>query len=490
MSYIALKKQIEQALQGAEQTMECCVISDMPLQPWLDLYLQEAWAAHGIALSVRHIGWGERHSALAAEGLRLIWPSPEVQQEIDAKWDPAGYWVSGEPWSNPLQKFYGAVMPNVPAPALPLGSRCLHLTALMVSLGLEKSLAAPAERRWGERYSAALQRAVAQAACRLWAAQHARRKKCLVLDCDGVLWGGIVSEDGLNGVLLGERGKGEAYARFQALLKQLSRHGVLLAICSKNDEADVRAVFDTKPEMVLQSSDIAAWAVGWQPKSEQIAKLSETLRIDVRDMVLIDDSEWEIAEVTEQFPSITGIVFRPDTITEELAQRLWLLPEDQNEQNRLRLQTYQDNEKREALRRSAGSYEAFLQKLATRLTLREATEADLPRISDLSRRVNQAGNGMRCSQEQLQAWLREGYHIQAALVSDRYRDLGLVGGVVLSPDRVTLELFCLSCRAMGRRLEQELLAALPPETVRLRWADTGKNAWLYELMLRERRWEL
>ena len=96
---------------------------------------------------------------------------------------------------------------------------------------------------------------------------------------------------------------------------------------------------------------------------------------------------------------------------------------------------------------------------------------------------------MRCGQEQLQAWLREGYHIQAALVSDRYRDLGLVGGIVLSPDRVTLELFCLSCRAMGRRLEQELLAALPPETVRLRWADTGKNAWLYELMLRERRWE-
>ena len=193
----------------------------------------------------------------------------------------------------------------------------------------------------------------------------------------------------------------------------------------------------------------------------------------------------EIAEVTEQFPSITGIVFRPDTITEELVQRLWLLPEDQNEQHRLRLQTYQDNEKREALRRSAGSYEAFLQKLATRLTLREATEADLPRISDLSRRVNQAGNGVRCGQEQLQAWLREGYHIQAALVSDRYRDLGLVGGIVLSPDRVTLELFCLSCRAMGRRLEQELLAALPPETVRLRWADTGKNAWLYELMLRE-----
>ena len=79
-------------------------------------------------------------------------------------------------------------------------------------------------------------------------------KSALVLDCDGVLWGGIVSEDGPNGVLLGERGKGEAYARFQALLKQLSRHGVLLAICSKNDEADVRAVFDTKPEMVLQSS--------------------------------------------------------------------------------------------------------------------------------------------------------------------------------------------------------------------------------------------
>ena len=121
--------------------------------------------------------------------------------------------------------------------------------------------------------------------------------------------------------------------------------------------------------------------------------------------------------------------------------------------------------------------------------MQPASASDLPRISDLSRRANQCSNGTRYTVEELQSLVNSGYQLQAVFVSDIYRDLGLVGCIGIQPENESLDLFCLSCRALGRKIENELLAALPPEVKQIRWKDTGKNAALGEIIRVSGRWQ-
>lgn len=491
MTYLALKKEVKNLQQQASQTIHVSVVSDMPLQPWFDLYLQKAFAQKGKNAQVCRIAWESRREAPkdTQSDIRILWPSREAAREVDPLQDTAGVWISPEYASDPLQPFFGAVQMQEDEGGFAVPGHVLNLERIMLRLGLEACMAGPRDRRFGDVYSPALQELVAQEAVRLYEALHGRRKKCLVLDCDGVLWGGIASEDGLEGIVLSETGRGQRYACFQRLAAGLSRCGVLLAICSKNDEETVRSVFRRHTAMVLREKDIAAWSVNWQPKSQQLADLSRVLGIDLQDMVLLDDQQWELAEVQSRYPQVEGVWFESGDAIHQLAEHFCLLPEDCSGQNQLRLQTYQDNVRRESLRRQCESDDAFLERLGTRVSVQKAGPSDLARISDLSRRANRCTNGTRYTAEQLQERLAEGYELQAVFVSDIFRDLGLVGCLGIDRTRAELDLFCLSCRALGRKLEQQLLAALPPEIVRLRWTDTGKNAWLKTLLEEGRSWE-
>lgn len=474
MSYLSLQTQVREAEQNLAEEIYVSVISDMPLTPWFELYLQLAWAKLGKKAVIKHIGWADRQTA---EGLCILWPSSEAWQEITEN-EPAGIWVGPESYTHPLRPFYGAIWQE-DKKHINL-QPTLDLSYLMAKIGLNNCLAQE-ERRFGDIYSKALQQQVAEAAVRFAEVEKVHRKKCVILDLDGVLWGGILSEDGIDGIQLSENGRGQFYYEFQKLLKRLKDHGILLAVCSKNDDEEVRSVFREHTAMRLSEEDIAAWSVCFENKSEQIEKLSNNLGIDVQDMVFVDDHEWEIAEVQNRFPEIAGVLFTPETVAAELAHYLWLLPEDQNEQNILRMQTYQDNQKREVLRREAGSYEEFLKQLNTKVRMQKAKPADIPRISDLSRRVNQAGNGKRYSKEELKAMLQKGYDLTAIFVEDVYRDLGLVGCIGMWPKEGVLDLFALSCRALGRHIEQELLDKYEGKAHYYQWIDTGKNAWLKEL---------
>lgn len=495
MTYLELKQEVDKLQkQCADQEINVTVVSDMPLQPWFDLYLAKFWAEKGRKASIKRILWQERN--LLEEGnaeVIIYWPSSETAAEINLETERRGIWIGSEKVSDPMELFYPAIINKKEMTSYPAGSQVIDLEKLMLRLGISQSLAEK-EKRWGDRYSAMLQEAVAREAVRVYELQHGRRKKCLVLDCDGVLWGGIISEDSLLGIVLSETGKGQLYQRFQLLAQRLNRHGIILAICSKNDEDDVQKVFCSHTAMKLQSDDIAAWSVSWEPKSQQIAKLAEKLQIDLRDMVLVDDSLWELEEVRSQHPQVACVLFDlaqgERQIYETLSEYFLLQPEDENLQNRLRLQTYADNAKREELKQSTGSYEEFLEKLGTKVEVRSATESDLARISDLSRRANQCTNGTRYSPEDLQRLLEEGYQLQGVFISDIYRDLGLVGCIGIDQKERCLDLFCLSCRALGRRVEHQLLAALPPEIVKIRWQDTGKNARLLDLIRQEGRWQL
>ena len=510
MKYLELKQEVkrlqeqlrnEQPTQGERvesgpraAELRVTVISDMPLQPWFELYLQKFWAKQGRIIRLRRVLWQQRHEVLLQENEQLVyWPSTAVAQEIDPETDKAGIWISNENGSDPLTLFYCQTKTQQVSAQYPAGSTIIDLEKLMLRLGLAESLA-DKESRWGDQYSQLLQQEAAREIVRVYETKYGRRKKCLVLDCDGVLWGGIISEDGMDGISLGETGKGRLYQEFQTMAGKLKDHGIILAICSKNDEADVKAVFDDHTAMKLQKEDIAAWSVNWQPKSKQMMNLAEMLQIDLQDMVLVDDSRWEIEEVRASYPQVAGVLFDPSKglydICKELAAFFLLQPEDQNQQNRLRVQTYADNVKRQVLRRETGSYDAFLEKLQTKVIIQEAAEADLPRISDLSRRANQCTNGIRYTVDELKRLQEQGGKLQAVFVSDIYRDLGLVGCIAWNAQKNVLDLFCLSCRALGRRVEQQLFAAVPQEITKLRWQDTGKNANLKEQMENEGRWQI
>ena len=407
MTYLELRQEVSRLQEHIEtgEKLKAVVISDMPLQPWFDLFLQKFWAEKGRKAELRRIPWEQRREKKYDEGELLIyWPSADVAEEIESEGDKTGIWITPETATDPVKLFYNATVKTKEQRKYPANSRVIDLEQLILRIGLSESLAGK-EKRWGDRYSFKLQEIVAHEVVRVYETQHGRRKKCLVLDCDGVLWGGIISEDGLDGLCLSETGAGRIYQEFQKLVKRLNQHGIILALCSKNDAEDVKKVFGSHTAMKLQEEDIAAWSVNWQPKSQQMAQLSEKLQIDMRDMVLVDDSLWELEEVSSHYPQVAGVLFNPENgerqIYEKLAEHFLLKSEDQNQQNYLRVQTYTDNVKRETLRQSAISYDDFLEKLQTKVEMRSVIASDFPRISDLSRRVNQCTNGVRYTVEEL-----------------------------------------------------------------------------------------
>ena len=504
MNYLELRQEVEQLQkQIAEKSkdkmerLRVVVISDMPLQPWFDLYLQKAWGEQARIVEVRRVAWEQRRESLYEREEQLIyWPSGDAAAEILPGEEIPGIWISPENVSDPIQMFYAPTIRRKDSAGVPAEfsseSQQVDLEKLMQRVGLEESLAQK-ESRWGDVYSESLQKEAAYAIVRMYETEHGRRKKCLVLDCDGVLWGGILSEDGIEGIQISEIGNGKLYYNFQRMVKQLQQHGIILAICSKNEDADVKQVFCSHTAMKLQEEDIAAWSVNWKPKSQQMAELAEKLQIDLQDMVLVDDNQWELDEVTNSHPQVKTVLFDKARglrgILAQLAQFFYLKPEDQNAQNQLRLQTYADNVRREKLRESTASYEEFLEKLQTKIEIRTAAPTELLRISDLNRRVNQCTNGIRYQAEELRQLVEQGYQLQAVYMADIYRNLGLVGCIGIELQKKSLDLFCLSCRALGRKVEQQLLAAVPPEIVHLRWRETGKNEKLWKMMQSERRWE-
>ena len=498
-----LQKQIEGKKSNSEIGVRAVVISDMPLQPWFELYLQKAWAEKGRIAKLRRVPWQlRRENSYDPEEVLIYWLSSQAAAEADPEREKTGIWIKTETASDPIQLFYPATVQKKDSimtletsrasKSFPADMPVIDLEQLMLRIGLFESLAQK-ESRWGDIYSDGLQREAAREIVRVYETERGRRKKCLVLDCDGVLWGGIISEDGLEGIRLSETGNGQRYYEFQKLLKCLWDHGIILAVCSKNDEIDVKNVFQSHTAMQLKEENIAAWSVNWQPKSRQIEELSRKLQIDLQDMVMVDDSLWELEEVRNSYPQVSTVLFDQSkglrSVFEQLAEYFYLKPEDQNQQNQLRLQTYADNVKREELRQRAASYEEFLDKLQTKIVIRPAEAADLLRISDLSRRANQCTNGTRYRIEELKQLLQKDYQLLAVSISDIYRDLGLVGCIGIDPTENKLDLFCLSCRALGRKAEQQLLAAVPPKVNKLRWQDTGKNAGLKQMLVDEGRWQ-
>ena len=293
--------------------------------------------------------------------------------------------------------------------------------------------------------------------------------KCLAMDLDGVLWGGVIGEDGLSGIQLGGSPAGEAFVAFQRYLQSLARTGVLLAVCSKNNLEDAVLPFREHPEMVLRERDIAFFAANWQPKDENLRAIAEALNIGLDAIVFVDDNPAERWRVRQNLPEMEVIEMPADpALYVSAVSRLGLFESlGVTEEDRARTASIQQNVARKALEFAAGSVDDYLAQLEIKVRLAPFDEANLPRIVQLINKTNQFNlTTRRRTDAEVRALIAAGAYTQAMRASDRFGDSGLTGVLIAVPEGVNLRIdtWLMSCRVLGRRLEEAMFAALA------RWA--------------------
>jgi FkbH-like protein len=290
--------------------------------------------------------------------------------------------------------------------------------------------------------------------------------KCLALDLDNTLWGGVIGEDGLAGIELGGTGVGGAYSAFQRYVQGLGRRGVILCVCSKNNPDDVQQVFRDHPEMVLRADDVALFEVGWQPKDEGLRHIAEVLNIGLDSIVFVDDSPQEREWVRQRLPEVIvpELPADPALFVRSLADGLYFESLTLTAEDRQRSRAYQQNRRRDALHTSSTSLDDFLRSLEMRVDLRPFDEVDLLRIVQLINKTNQFNvtTRRRSEAEIRRLMARPDVYTQAVRVTDRFGDNGLTGVLIAKQEakRFIIDTWLLSCRVMGRRVEHVMLASL------------------------------
>jgi FkbH-like protein len=294
-------------------------------------------------------------------------------------------------------------------------------------------------------------------------------RKLVILDLDDTLWGGVVGDIGWRNLRLGGHDSvGEAYRDFQLALKALTRRGILLAIASKNEERTALEAIVCQPEMVLSLDDFAGWRINWNDKVQNIVELASDLNLGLEAAVFIDDHPAERARVREALPSLL-VPEWPKTALHYAAALRALDCFDApfvSAEDRERTAMYVSERKRKQLQEEVPSLETWLSTLELKVRVEELTAGNLERATQLLNKTNQMNlRTRRMSSRELAAWAIERDHqVLVFRVADKFGDYGLVGIATLSFDRVAgtaeIEDFVLSCRVMGRKIEETMLHVL------------------------------
>jgi FkbH-like protein len=293
-----------------------------------------------------------------------------------------------------------------------------------------------------------------------------RARRLIILDLDDLLWGGIVGEVGWEGVTLGGHDfAGEAFADFQHALKALTRRGIQLAIASKNDEAAALDVLDRHPEMVLRREDFAAWRINWSDKAQSVAELLRVLNLGPESAVFIDDLPSERARVRSAVPGVLVPDWPadPSRYREALAGLRCFDTGHLTSEDRGRGVMYAAERSRTDALSAAVDLDAWLQSLGIVVSVEPLTSVNLPRAVQLLNKTNQLNMATRrLTQPELEQWASRPENLLLTFrVADRFGDSGLTGLVGLSFESggATLTDFLLSCRVMGRNVEEAMLHA-------------------------------
>ena len=305
---------------------------------------------------------------------------------------------------------------------------------------------------------------------RILAARQGRTAKCLVLDLDNTLWGGVVGDEGPLGVTLGEGSAlGEAFLSVQAYARDLRRRGVILAVCSKNDDEIARSVFRENPDMLLKEGDISCFVANWTDKATNLREIARRLNIGVDSLVFLDDNPFERALVRRELPMVfvPELPAAPEGYVAALADSGRFEATTLTEEDLARVEYYRADRPSIDLQIEATDLEGHLADLQMQMTWGRIEEKTLVRTTQLINKTNQFNlTTRRYGEEEVRAmssdpntlclWFR---------LADRYGDHGLIGVVIARKSSLDAEMFevdtwLMSCRVLGRRVEQAVLEVL------------------------------
>ncbi len=293
--------------------------------------------------------------------------------------------------------------------------------------------------------------------------------RCVVVDLDNTLWGGVVGEDGPEGIAIGEGPEGEAYAAFQEYLLALRRRGIILAVASKNDLEAAREPFERNPGMRLRLADFAVFVADWRRKPEQIKEIAEQLGIGLQSILFADDNPAECTEVAAALPEVSTV--RLDVPASELVRTLSWSPRLElaalSRADGDRQRSYAARAQAAELRTAAGSLEDFWRSLQMRARVRRLDAGTLDRAAQLTQKTNQFNLTLhRHTRHEIECLAGDAGAICLTLeLDDRFASHGLIGlGFAVrsadDPETALIDTLLLSCRVIGRTAESHLLLHL------------------------------
>jgi FkbH-like protein len=286
----------------------------------------------------------------------------------------------------------------------------------------------------------------------------------LVLDLDNTLWGGVIGDDGLEGIELGTTSpRGEAYRDFQLHLLELSKRGVLLAICSKNDFDKAIEPFEKHPEMVLRLKDIVCFKANWEPKSDNIRQIARELNLGLDSLVFLDDNRAEIEIVNQFVPEVATIWAGddPSEFTAKLKDSRFFELRCVTAEDVQRVQQYKQESERQQLLNTSTDMGAYLDSLKMVGIIRPFDRLDASRIAQLIAKSNQFNltTRRRTEAEVLDILDDERFSAFTMRLSDRFGDHGLIAIVVGNArgEEFVIDTWLMSCRVLQRQVEEEVL---------------------------------
>ena len=331
---------------------------------------------------------------------------------------------------------------------------------------------------------------------RLLAAWQGRSGKCLVLDLDNTLWGGVIGDDGLAGIVLGQGSAlGEAHAAFQSYAKSLTRRGIILAICSKNDLANAVEPFEHHADMVLKRDDIACFVANWQDKAHNLRQIAAELNIGLDALVFADDNPAERAIIRQELPmvAVPELPEDPAFYAETIARGGYFEAVTLTSEDFARSHQYQENVARQALKESASDMDSYLCSLAMVAHASAFRETDRARVVQLINKTNQFNlTTRRYTEAEVEAAIADPRVLTLQIrLLDRFGDNGIIALLIgrFLDGTATLEIdsWLMSCRVLGRGMEQATLnllvdgaRALGAETLLGRYRPTAKNGMVSE----------
>ncbi|WP_368929689.1 HAD-IIIC family phosphatase [Bacillus pumilus] len=316
--------------------------------------------------------------------------------------------------------------------------------------------------------------------------------KVAAIDCDHTLWRGVVSEDGVEGIEITPE-----HQMLQRFLKQKQQEGLLLVLSSRNNEEDVWRVFENHPDMILQKDDIVDWRINWESKPAHLKEMADSLNLSLSQFIFLDDDPAQCLRMNEELPEVMTLLLPANEKAIPLfVQHAWAFDRyDVTEEDRGRTTSYKAEKARQKEKAESTSMEQFLQDLNLNMSVTEWGENHLARVAQMSSRINQFRlNDKRFNEQQLRERMEneqiQGWVIEA---SDRFSHEGIVGAILAhhAGDTLIIDAWMLSCRALGKGIEQKCLTWLAEysrqhqlSSIEFTFVSTGRNE-LFKSFMKE-----